>query len=121
MGNLVDKTKLLSFLSDYQASSKDLLLALESGELDFHPKPRITPASALNTIDPALNTLDIAQIRPVCFGVATGKACPEVATCKFILRLEKLPCPLILNTLSFRAVSITDGSETIWDYSGVKR
>jgi hypothetical protein len=110
MSNLVDKQKLLDYLrdlGDHPISPINLSKVVESCEFDFHPVPRGFPAKNLSAID-------VAQIRPVCLGAATGKACPSVAACGFVSGKEELPCTVLRTTLACQCMSITKGEKILW-------
>jgi len=109
MSNLVDKALLLKAFERSTGINPISLLREEilSGNLDFHPVPR-------NAIETPHKTIDVAQIRPICLGAASGKACPKLSVCKFAAGTANLPCNTILVTLGARGKSITDGEIVIW-------
>lgn len=104
MSNLIDKQKLLNYLSK-NWGSPSLVDAIESGDLDFHPQTGL-PTGHLQ--------IDSNKIKSVCMGIITGKACEELQKCGFIQDLNPLPCERILDSLSSKSLSITSMGRIIW-------
>lgn len=99
MSNLVDKEKLLMGLgslakqqhTDYGAEMvRQFISKVIEGAFDFKPtEPRSKSSPELH----------IDQIRRVCFGAVTGKACPNHIHCDFVKGLSERPCDSVLRPL----------------------
>jgi len=110
MSNLVDKEKLLGALSSNQYPElSELVQRIIEGEFDFHPAAAGAPPKTDKGI------LQASTIRKACMGMATGKACVNAKTCKFLTGEEKLPCDKLLDTFRVSRPIIKNDGETLWD------
>ena len=98
MSNLVDKVKLLSGLDrliSRQPTNRgaelvtQLKVEIEGGDFDFK-----LPESTIGK--PRHLEIHANQIRGVCFGAVTGKACPKYNSCDFTQGRTETPCDPVL-------------------------
>lgn len=110
MSNLVDKEKLLGALSSSPHPELHAFIPrVLDGEFDFHPAAAGAPPKTDKGI------LQAATIRKACMGMATGKACVNAKTCKFLTGEEQLPCDKLLDTFRESRPIIKSGNEVVWD------
>jgi hypothetical protein len=110
VSNLADKGKLLlrvDLLISHQPTSygselaTKLKIEIEAGDFDFKP--------AESTIGrPKSLGIHVNQIRGVCFGAVTGKACPKYNTCDFTQGRTETPCDPVLIPLKQKGFVIVE-------------
>ena len=103
MSNLIDKEKLLKGLLGLLSSEPTMETVrlvdkfssqVISGEFDFKPAESSKPSGQ--------GCISIDQIRRVCIGAATGRACPQYRICGFVQLNTEVPCESVLKTLGKR-------------------